>query len=202
MSLNKFNPRVSLLLVFIALTAGLRVFSATSAGTQAALNNFTPIGAMALFGGAYFHTKWKGYFFPLLALFLSDVIMMKFVYGGTGLSNGLLYNGWYWTYGAFALMVLIGSLIKNVSFKTVIAGAVGAALLHWIVTDCGVWLGGGTDITTGLPYTRDWNGLVKCHILAIPFMKNMLIGNLVYGAVLFGGFEWLQKRYPALLSMQ
>ncbi|MCH9112749.1 hypothetical protein G5S93_15640, partial [Legionella pneumophila serogroup 1] len=113
-----------------------------------------------------------------------------------------LYSGWYWTYGAFALMVLIGSQIKNVSFKTVIAGAVGAALLHWIVTDCGVWLGGGTDITTGLPYTRDWNGLVKCHILAIPFMKNMLIGNLVYGAVLFGGFEWLQKRYPALLSMQ
>jgi hypothetical protein len=84
----------------------------------------------------------------------------------------------------------------------VIAGAVGAALLHWIVTDCGVWLSGGTAITTGLPYPRDWNGLVKCHILAIPFMKNMLIGNLVYSAVLFGGFEYLQKRYPALLSMQ
>ncbi len=198
MSLNKINPRVSLLLVFIALTAGLRIFSATTTGAQTALANFTPIGAMALFGGAYFNTKWKGYFFPLLALFLSDVVMMKVVYAGSGLSNGLLYDGWYWTYGAFALMVLIGSFIKKVNFKTVIIGAVAAALMHWIVTDFGAWLGGCTDVTTGKLYTRDMNGLIKCYVLALPYLKNMLIGNLVYGAVLFGGFEYLQKRYPAL----
>jgi hypothetical protein len=198
MSFNKINPRLSLLLLFIILTAALRIYSATATGAQSALSNFTPIGAMALFGGAYFHTKWKGYFFPLLALFLSDVIMMKTIYAASGLGNGLLYGGWYWTYGAFALMVLIGSFIKKVSFRSVIAGAVAAALLHWIVTDFGVWLGGCTDITTGKPYTRDMDGLMRCYVLALPYLKNMLIGNLVYGAVLFGGFEYLQKRYPSL----
>lgn len=195
MSLNKINPRLSLLLLFIALTAALRLL-AISSGSQSALTNFTPIGAMALFGGAYFNTKWKGYFFALLALFLSDVIMMRTVYAG--LSNGLLYDSWYWTYIAFASMVMIGSFIKKVTLRSVITGAVAAALLHWIITDFGVWLGGCTDVTTGQLYTRDMNGLMKCYVLALPYLKNMLIGNLVYGAILFGGFEYLQKRYPSL----
>lgn len=194
MSLKKINPRTSLLLLFIALTAALRIFNTGS--SLAPLANFTPIGAMALFGGTYFKTTWKRYFFPLLALFASDVVMMRTVYAGH--SNGLLYEGWYWTYIAFGTMVLIGQCIKKVSFTSVVAGAVAAALSHWIITDVAVWMSGGLDITTGQPYTRDLHGLIQCHVLAIPFMKNMLIGNLVYGGVLFGGFEYLQKRYPSL----
>ncbi len=191
MSLNKINPRLSLLLLFIALTVSMRML-AVSSGSQSALTNFTPIGAMALFGGAYFNTRWKGYFFPLLALFLSDVIMMRTVYAG--LSNGLLYDSWYWTYIAFASMVMVGSFIKKVTFRSVITGAVAAALLHWIITDFGVWLGGCTDVTTGQLYTRDMNGLMKCYLLALPYLKNILIGNLVYSAILVCGFEFLQKR--------
>ncbi|GAC1438137.1 MAG: hypothetical protein NVSMB63_01290 [Sediminibacterium sp.] len=194
MSLKKINPRTTLLLLFITLTAVLRLFNAGNALSP--LANFTPIGAMALFGGTYFKTTWKRYFFPLLALFASDVVMMKTVYAGH--SNGLLYAGWYWTYIAFAIMVLIGQCIKKVSFTSIAAGAVAAALAHWIITDTAVWMAGGTDITTGQPYTRDLHGLVQCHVLAIPFMKNMLIANLVYGGILFGGFEYIQKRYPSL----
>lgn len=194
MSLSKINPRTSLLLLFIAVTAALRLFNAGSASLP--LANFTPIGAMALFGGAYFKTTWKRYFFPLLALFASDVVMMKTVYASH--SNGLLYAGWYWTYLAFASMVLIGQCIKKVSLTSVLAGAVAAALSHWIITDLAVWMSGGMDVTTGLPYTRDMHGLVQCYVLAIPFLKNMMVGNLVYGGILFGGFEYLQKRYPAL----
>jgi len=61
-----------------------------------------------------------------------------------------------------------------------------------------VWLGGGTDITTGQPYPLDLAGLIKCYYLALPFMRNMLLANLLYWAMLFGGFEWLQHRYVAL----
>ena len=70
--------------------------------------------------------------------------------------------------------------------------------MHWLVSDLGVWLGGGTDITTGLPYTRDWHGIIMCYYLALPFMKNLLIGNLIFGTIFFGVFELLQKRFPVL----
>ena len=92
-------------------------------------------------------------------------------------------------------------LIKKVNFQNVILAGVSAALLHWFVTDFGVWIGGGRDFTTGLPFTQDWSGFVRCLTLALPFLRNMIIGNLVFCGILFGGFEWLQVRYPVLRTV-
>jgi len=113
-------------------------------------------------------------------------------------SSGLLYSGWVWVYAAFAVMVLTGNFIKKVSLKSVVTAAVAAALAHWAITDFPVWMNGGLDISTGKALTKDWHGFVQCYLQAIPFMKNMLIGNIVYSGILFGGFELLQKRYPVL----
>lgn len=183
-----------MLVLFILVTGILRVL--TAGKLLSPIANFTPIGAMALFGGAYFSDTRKSFLFPLLSLFLSDVVMMQLFY--PTLTSGLLYTGWFWTYGAFALMVLIGKTVKTVGFRPVINVAIAAALTHWLVSDFGVWLGGGTDITTGLPLTKNWQGFIQCYVQAIPYLKNMLLGNLIYCAVLFGGFELLQNRYPVL----
>lgn len=196
MSLNKINFRTVVLVLMIVIVAFARVL--TAGRVLSPLANFTPIGAMALFGGCYFKDKWKAYLVPLGVLLLSDMLLMQTVYKEH--SNGLLYSGWGWIYASFALMVLIGNFIKKVNAKSVLFAAIAAALTHWIVSDFGVWLAGGTDITTGQPYTHDAHGLAMCYYLAIPYMKNMLIGNLLYGALLFGGFELLQRRYPRLQS--
>ncbi len=37
--------------------------------------NFTPIGAMALFGGAKLRNPWAAFLFPLSALFFGDLIV-------------------------------------------------------------------------------------------------------------------------------
>jgi len=196
MSLKKINLRTAVLVLMILIVAVIRVLSAGKVISP--LSNFTPIGAMALFGGSYFKDKWKAYLVPLAILLLSDVIMMRTIYSDLG--SGFLYQGWGWIYASFALMVVMGHFIKKVTVSNVLLAAIGAALVHWLVSDFGVWLGGGTDITTGQPYTRDAHGLMTCYWLAIPYMKNMLIGNVLYSALLFGGFELLQKRYPRLQS--
>ena len=159
--------------------------------------NFSPLGAMALFGGVYFSNRAKSFLFPLLILFVSDMIVMQTVY--SQYASGLLYNGWYWTYGSFALMVLLAELFKRkVTVGSVLLMSILAALIHYVVTDFGVWLGGGRDITIGLPYTKDWAGLIKCYVLALPYLKSLLLGNLIFSAVLFGGFELAQYKFPAL----
>ena len=196
MALNKINLRTAVLILMIVITAVLRVLY--TGKTLSPMADFTPIGAMALFGGSYFKDRWKAYFVPLGILLLSDLVLMQTVY--KDFNHGFLYGGWGWIYASFALMVLIGNYVKKVTVKSVVVAAVAAALTHWIVSDFGVWLGGGTDITTGRPFTRDANGLAMCYYLAIPYMRNMLIGNLLYSALLFGGFELLQKRYPRLQS--
>ncbi len=159
--------------------------------------NFSPLGAMALFGGVYFSNRAKSFIFPLLILLVSDIIVMQTVY--SQYASGLLYNGWYWTYGSFALMVLLAELFKRkVTVGSVLLMSILAALIHYVVTDFGVWIGGGRDITTGLPYTKDWAGLVKCYVLALPYLKSLLLGNLIFSAVLFGGFELAQYKFPSL----
>jgi hypothetical protein len=34
--------------------------------------------------------------------------------------------------------------------------------------------------------------------MALPYLKNFLVGTLFYAAILFGVFEWAQHKYPVL----
>jgi len=188
-----FNPRTSVLALMILLAGAWRLV--VTAPIMTPLSNFTPIGAMALFGGCYYKSKWKAFLVPLLTLWLSDLLLNYFVYYHYW---RWFYEGWYWTYATFALMVVMGMFIKKVSIKNIILVVIIATLVHWIITDFGVWVEHGLDITTGKPYTNDLAGLWKCLYLALPYEKNMLIGNFVFSGILFGAFEWAQKRFPAL----
>jgi hypothetical protein len=190
---KEINPRAVVLAAFILAAGMYRIL--LGSGGFSPLANFTPLGAMALFGGCYYQDKMKAYVVPMLTLWLSDILLNRYIYFDHWV---FFYDGAIWVYGSFALMVLLGSFMKNVSVKRVLLVSVGGALLHWIVSDFGVWLGGGTDITTGLPFTRDVQGYLKCLYVALPFMRNFLIGNILYGTILFGGFELLQRRYPRL----
>lgn len=191
---DKINIRFAVVLLTTQLIGLFRIISQSG---HIPFSNFTPIGAMALFGGAYFANKGRAYLWPLLTLFISDVVLMQTVYSKH--SSGVLYSGWYWTYIAFALMVLIGNtLIKKVNIKNVLLSSLLAGLVHFIITDFGVWIGGGKDLTTGLPYTRDLAGLIKCYIMALPFFKNLLIANVLFGSILFGGYELAKRKYYVL----
>lgn len=157
---------------------------------------FTPIGAMGLFGGAYFSSRRRAFLFPLLTLSISDLIINIFVFDG---KYGVMYGGWYIIYGIFVLVVLFGKwIIPKVNIKNVILASVVAAVVHWLIADFTVWVGGGTDVRTMAPLTRDWAGLLQCYAQGFPFMKNLLISNLGYGTILFGGFELAQLQYPVL----
>lgn len=189
MSLSKFNPRSLVLIVFVLLTAAIRVV--TNLDTHLSpIANFSPIGAMALFGGAYFTRQWKAFGFPLFALFVSDLILSFTVFNQY--RHGLLYGGWYWTYGAFALMTLAGRwIIKQVTVSTVLLSTFVCVFIHWIVTDFGVWL-------NGTLYAKTPGGFITCLIAAIPFELSFLAGTVIYSAMLFGAFEWMQQTYRVL----
>ncbi len=190
---NSLNPRFVVLILFIMLAALLRI---ANSAELTPLSSFTPLGAMALFGGSYFTNRWKAFAFPLLTLFLSDLFINMVLLNG---QYGVMYSGWYWIYGIFALIVLVGkTLIQKVSIRSVALAAVVAALSHWMLADTSVWLAGGTDLRTGLPLSRDFAGWVQCITQGLPFMRNFLAGTLVYSAFMFGAFEALQTKYPRL----
>ncbi|MBC9933834.1 DUF6580 family putative transport protein [Chitinophaga qingshengii] len=193
MSLKNLNPRFGILLLFMLVAGIIRVVLGADQSTLQPIAMFTPVGAMALFGGASFSDKWKSYAFPLLTLFLSDVILMQVFH--REYAQGLLYKGWAANYISFVFIVLIGQLvIRKMSVGRIAVAGVSAALVHFLISNFGVWISGSTDITTGLPFTRDMAGLMKCYALAVPFMKYFLVGTLVYSAIFFGSYALVQRK--------
>ncbi|TCD04213.1 hypothetical protein EZ449_18060 [Pedobacter frigidisoli] len=189
MSDLKFNPRTLILLLMILIITGFRLL-VTFNSDALKFANFSSIGAVALFGGAYFKDNIKAFAFPLLSLFLSDFILATTIF--KEYSNGFLYEGWYWTYLAFALMVLVGRLLLNkINAVSLLSSTLSIVFIHWVVTDFGVWFKNPS-------YTQDFAGFWLCLERAIPFEIRFLEGTIIYGAILFGAFEILKAKFPAL----
>jgi hypothetical protein len=167
----RMNARILALLAAILTAAALRLIPHPP--------NFTPIGAMALFSGAYLGRKGLAFVAPLAAMLLSDAIL--------GFHSGMPF-----VYASVALIVLIGSLVASrITAMTVVGAALASSVLFFIVTNFGTWLVSGMYPLTGA-------GLAACYIAAIPFFQNTAVGDLFYCAVLFGGFALLERAVPRL----
>ncbi len=142
--------------------------------------NFSPIGAMALFSGAYLGRRGLiAFAAPLGALLLSDAIL--------GFYSGMAVN-----YFAVALIVLLGSqALRKIAPLRLLGTALAASLLFFAVSNFGVWALSGM-------YPLTFAGLAACYVAAIPFFQNTLAGDLFYSAVLFGGFALLERIVPVL----
>ena len=154
--------------------------------------NFAPIGAMALFGAAYFSKKYIALIIPVLSMWLSDLVINNVIYAQYFDGFTFFYQGFYWTYAAFVVIGVIGFfMLKKVQLKSVVLASLLAAVLFFVISNFGVW-------ASGTMYPKNFSGLLACYTAAIPFFKNTLMGNLVYSGVLFGAFEFAQSRIPIL----
>ncbi|MBL7004727.1 MAG: hypothetical protein ISR69_11985 [Gammaproteobacteria bacterium] len=135
--------------------------------------NVTPIAAMALFAGAHFSDKKLAFVIPFAALLISDLIL--------GLHSTMLF-----VYAAFALTLWIGMALQNKSALFITLSAIGSSLLFFLITNTGVWLMYNT-------YSAGLTGLIESYVAGIPFYKNTLAGDLVFSAVLFGGYALLTQ---------
>jgi hypothetical protein len=178
-----FNTRFFTLLGIILSAAAMRLVPHPP--------NITPIGAMALFGGAYFATKRTAFLVPLAAMYLSDLVLGFFVYD-YGWFHGLMP----FVYGSFTMTVCLGLLIRRrLTLLTACGAAMTSSVLFFIVTNFGVWL-------VSHLYPKTVEGLVSCYVAAIPFFRNTLVGDAVYTLVLFGSFALAQRYIPVLREEQ
>jgi hypothetical protein len=149
--------------------------------------NVTPIGAMALFGGAYFATRRTAFLVPLAAMYLSDLALGFFVY-----DFGWFHGFMPFVYASFVVTVCLGFLVRHrLTPLTVGGAALMSSVLFFIISNFGVWLIGNL-------YPKTLAGLLSCYATAIPFFRNTLAGNAFYTLVLFGGFALAQRYLPVL----
>jgi hypothetical protein len=142
--------------------------------------NFAPIGALALFGGAYFSSKSQALLVPLLPLIIGDAI--------TGFHPLIPF-----VYASFLLSVAIGFWLRRKRSATRIGAAtLAGAIQFFLITNFAVW---ATSIGS---YPKTASGLTACYIAGIPLFWNTLAGDAFYAALLFGGMALAARRFPVL----
>src|SRR4030042_2748273 len=134
--------------------------------------NFSPVAAIALFGGFYFRKYWAA-FIPIAVIFFTDIFL-----GFYEIKVMLA------VYASFALIALLGILVRRrKSLPMILAASLSGSLLFFFVTNFAVWLFGNW-------YPHNFSGLADCFYLAIPFFRNILLGDLFYASLFFGAYEF------------
>lgn len=134
--------------------------------------NFTPVAAIALFGGAYLGKK-QAIIVPLVLMAVSDLFIG-------------VHNVVFFTWGAFALTGLIGIwLRKHKNVYGVVGASLASSLLFYVVSNFGVWLMGW--------YSHTFQGLVNCYVLALPFLRNFTVATLLYSALFIVAYEVIAR---------
>ncbi len=136
--------------------------------------NFTPVAAIALFSGVYLNKK---YFLIIAfaAMLLSDIFL--------GFHSTMI-----WVYCSFAVIALLGLWLKSHKSTGYIFGTtLVSSVIFFIITNFGFW-------ATGY-YGYTLNGLAESYVMAIPFFKNTVAGDLFYVAAMFGIYEFVSKYF-------
>ncbi|MEK6775222.1 MAG: DUF6580 family putative transport protein [Bdellovibrionota bacterium] len=142
--------------------------------------NFTAVGAIALLIGSTYRMRWVSLVLPMLILFLSDLVL--------GLHSTMIY-----VYSAFLISILMGQLIPKQNYfqksqaVKILGLSLSSSLIFFVITNFGVWISGGL-------YLKTFQGLVTCFVMAIPFLKNQVLGDLFFSGILFSAYELLSRR--------
>lgn len=174
--MKKWLTDTNLKLILVFALVGLAIWSRLVPHPA----NFTALTAVALFGGAMLPRYW-GVVIPLSAMIVSDLFI--------GLHSLSLV---VWV--SFMLMTFVGSYLRaRLNAVNVIFASLAGSSLFYIITNFAVW-------AEGRMYAMNFGGLIQSYVNAIPFYRNMLVGDLLYVGVLFGAYAAVTYGVRRLLA--
>jgi hypothetical protein len=154
--------------------------------------NFTPMGALALFGAATLTDKRLALLVPVAAMVITDLGIE--VLHRLGLTDPWgIYRANWTTYLAFLLVTLIGfSLRGRRRLLPIGAATLAASVVFFLVTNFAVWA--FQEVT----YPQTPAGLYWCYVAGIPYFWRTLLGDVVFSTALFGGLALAEERFAVL----
>jgi hypothetical protein len=147
--------------------------------------NFTAIGSMALLAGGMLRKPHLALALPILALFVSDLIINNVMYPGATFT--LFYKGALYIYAAIVLSVLLARLVRRLNVKNYIALSILSSILFFMITNFGVW-------QSGTLYPPTMGGLMACYAAALPYALSHLLGTVFYGGVIMVAYNALTQQ--------
>lgn len=182
------SPGTLVLCAMVAFTVAYRLLVHFAAGELPW--NFTPVEAMALFGGAYFADRRLAVAVPLAAMVCADAVI-AFALPSAEVMDWLVIAPVI--YACVALTVFAGfGLRGRVRAGSLLLAAIASATGFYLVTNFFTW-------ATSTMYPHTFGGLVACYVAGWPFYEHgTLPGTVLWSTLLFGGFALLQRRWTVL----
>lgn len=180
---SKINIQLFTIILFIIVGCMSRIFPHAP--------NFTPIGAICLFGASHFTKKTYAFLVPILIIFFSDLFINNFLYSNS--SFIFFHNGFYWQYISYILIIALSItyLKPKISLLNIGLNSVSSSLIFFVISNFGVWVGSGL-------YSLNFIGFTSCYINALPFYYNTLISFVLYSYLLIGAFYLVQRKYKSV----
>ena len=129
--------------------------------------NFTPIIAVAIMSGYFFKNINLSFLTLVVAMLIGDLFIG-------------FYENMIFVYASLLLITFVFYKISNkINFKSLfIYGFIGS-LIFFIISNFGVWALGSPGVYD-IAYDKNFNGLLQCYILAIPFFGNTFLSTLIF----------------------
>jgi len=139
------------------------------------LPNATPITALIFASSIYFGRTFS-FIIPFSVLLLTDLII--------GFYDPMIM---FSVYSSFAFIALVSWLSRTrPGILSTGYSVLGASLIFFIVTNTAVWWFSPW-------YAKSFAGLLYCFELALPFLRNMMLGDLVYTPLILVGLYALTR---------
>ncbi len=156
------NKKLVLLLILALIAVGI------AGRLMPHIPNATPITALVFACSLYFGRR-VSLLVPLSVMFLTDFII--------GFYNPVIMLS---VYGSFLLVILLSWWAqKNNSIIGIGYSVLASSVVFFIITNTTVWWFSPW-------YEKSFAGLLYCFELALPFLRNMMIGDLLYTPALLG----------------
>lgn len=152
------NKKIIIATIIVLFGVFLRIFL----NEKLAIPNFEAVTSLSLLAGSFLGGIF-GAVTSLLIVFFSDIY-----FGNTQI--------YLFTWSAFLLIGIFGSLIKNNSkkyiFKITGLGLV-SVLFFYLWTNFGWWLVSGM-------YEMSFFGLIRCYVAGLAFLRNQIVSVLIF----------------------
>ncbi len=157
-------------------------------------DNFAPVMAVALFGGAMFRNRWVALGVPLVAMMISDPVLFATRYQHMGLES---FSQQWHVYVALVLGACLARLwLRDKRTPARVLGTtLAASLLFFAITNCAL-------LYPPTLHAHTWAGFWNSYVQGVPFYRMTLLADLLYTGVLFGGFALLERNWSAIREPQ
>jgi hypothetical protein len=168
MTYNKLNLIIGTLLIIFAATLKVTTFPFS----------VNPIIAISLFSGTVIKDKKLSFLIPLLAMFVSD-LLLEFL----NIAPGFYGVGQIGNYASLLLVTVLGFGMKKINAINVLGFSIASSLLFFFLSNTNCFL--FDNLST---YGSGLAGWLNCLIAGLPFVKNGLVIDLAFSGILYGSY--------------